>query len=171
MCEPNCEYNEAFSAPAKPFKARLFTPLLLYCWQREYDKRPYKNFQFRRLKFEERMQRRYHSTRDLRIITKYLLEKSQHSVLISGVFLSSLDSQLLKEFARSLLPVSTIELKLMRITIEFYSMMCLNAAKMQVKELNLEGKLELAGEIWLVSFNFASLGRHLPARQECGHTA
>lgn len=140
MCEPNCQYNAACSVPEEPYKRRLFTVLLLYCWQREYDKRPYKDFQFRRLDFEERMRRQYHVTRDLRIITKFLHQRPQHSVSISAIFVSNLDAHLLQDFAKSLLPVSKIELKFMQLPLEFFVMLRLNADKMQVKELSLEGK-------------------------------
>lgn len=149
MCEANCQYNFACSAPAEPYKGRLFTVLLLYCWQREYDKRPYKDFQFRRLEFEERMHRKYHVTRDLRIITKFLHQRPQHSVSISSIFVGNLDSQLLKEFAKSLLPVSKIELKFMRLPLEFFVMLRLNADKMQLKELSLEGKCRLEEALWI----------------------
>ncbi|KAH8253173.1 hypothetical protein KR032_003961 [Drosophila birchii] len=120
-------------------KSPLFTILLLRCWQREYDKRPFHDFQFKRLEFEERMRRKYHCIRDFRVIVNYLLSRQQHSVTITGVVVSNWDANLLKDFVRSLLPLSAIHLNLMRLPTEFFAMLCLNANKMDVMELCLDG--------------------------------
>lgn len=141
MCELISEYDQSCSHWAEPPKPRRFTVLLLYCWQREYDKRPYENFQFRRLEFQERMNRKYHCIKDLRVIVKFLLQKVLTSVSITAIFLSAWDAHLLKEFARSLIPVTKIELKLMLwLPKEFFVMLRLNADKMVVKELSFEGE-------------------------------
>lgn len=139
MCDMACVYDPACSL-AEPIKGRLFTKLLLYCWQREYDKRPYVNFQFRRVDFEERLNRRYHCIRDFRIIVNFLLQCCQRSVSIWSVGLSNWDPRLLQDFVRSLQPVWQIELKLMRLPYEFFVMLRLKAQFMKVKELSLEGK-------------------------------
>lgn len=141
MCELNCEYDQSCSEWPEPLKPRLFTVLLLHCWQREYDKRPYQNFQFRRLEFQERMNRKYHCIKDLRVIVNFLLQNLLTSVSITAIFLSAWDPHLLKQFARSLIPVSKIELKLMLcLPREFFVMLRLNADKMVVKELSFEGE-------------------------------
>ncbi|XP_017044379.1 leucine-rich repeat-containing protein 34 [Drosophila ficusphila] len=134
-----CEYDPKACPSPPPQKSRLFTILLLYCWQREYDKRPYRAFQFSRLKFEERMGRKFHCIRDFRIIVNYLLRRPQLSVSITGVVVSNWDPGLLKDFVRALIPVWYVELKLMRFPNEFFVMLCLNAAKMNVSHLSLEG--------------------------------
>ncbi|TDG51748.1 hypothetical protein AWZ03_001808 [Drosophila navojoa] len=138
MCDMVCTYDPA-CPPAARIKGRLFTVLLLYCWQREYDKRPYENFQFRRLDFEERMNRRYHCIRDFRTIVNFLLQCQMHSVSIWSVGLSNWDARLLQDFVLSLQFVRQIELKLMRLPHEFFVMLRLKAPKMKLKELSLEG--------------------------------
>ncbi|XP_017093424.2 leucine-rich repeat-containing protein 34 [Drosophila bipectinata] len=140
MCEVvlPCNYNPV-ACPSVPSKGRLFTILMLYCWQREYDKRPYKHFQFKILDFEKRIGRRYHCIRDLGLIVNYLLQRPQISVSITGVPVSNWDSHLLKEFAHSLIPAWYIELKLMRLPLEFFVMLRLNASHMDVCMLSLEG--------------------------------
>ncbi|KAH8258094.1 hypothetical protein KR038_005686 [Drosophila bunnanda] len=120
-------------------KTPLFTVLLLRCWQREYDQRPYRHFRFKRLEFEDRMRRKYHCIRDFRVIANYLLSRRLRSVTITGVVVSNWDANLLKDFARSLFPLTSIHLKLMRLPSEFFAMLCLNAKKMDVMELCLDG--------------------------------
>ncbi|XP_017003943.2 leucine-rich repeat-containing protein 34 [Drosophila takahashii] len=141
MCELvlPCEYNPKACPRPLPEKSRLFTILLLYCWQREYDERPYRQFQFKRLLFEERIGRKYHCIRDFRIIVNYLLRRHQLSVKISSLVVSNWDAGLLKDFARSLIPVWYIDLNLMRFPHEFFVMLRLNAKKMNVSQLSLEG--------------------------------
>ncbi|KAH8314541.1 hypothetical protein KR059_011992 [Drosophila kikkawai] len=117
----------------------LFTTLLLRCWQREYDQRPYRDFRFKRLEFEERMRRKFHCVRDFRVIVNYLLSRRLRSVTITGVVVSNWDANLLKDFVRSLIPLSSIHLNLMRLPSEFFAMLCLNAKKMDVMELCLDG--------------------------------
>ncbi|KAI8036943.1 hypothetical protein M5D96_010259, partial [Drosophila gunungcola] len=133
MCEVDlpCEYNPKECPTPSPEKSRLFTNLLLCCWQREYDKRPYQQFQFKRLEFEDRIGRKYNCVRDFR--------RHQLAVKFSGVNVSNWDAGLLKDFARSLIPVWYIELNLMRLPHEFFVMLRLNAKKMDVSQLNLEG--------------------------------
>ncbi|KAH8320417.1 hypothetical protein KR067_002812 [Drosophila pandora] len=140
MCEVvlPCNYNP-LDCPSSPPKSRLFSILMLYCWQREYDKRPYNHFQFKILDFEERIGRRYHCIRDFGLIVNYLLKRPQISVSITGVPISNWDSHLLKKFAHSLIPAWYIELKLCRLPLEFFVMMRLNASSMDVCSLSLEG--------------------------------
>ncbi|XP_016971236.2 leucine-rich repeat-containing protein 34 [Drosophila rhopaloa] len=134
-----CEYNPKECPSTSPEKSRLFTILLLYCWQNEYDKRPYQQFQFKKLEFEDRIGRKYHCIRDFRVIVNYLLQRHQLAVKITGLVVSNWDARLLKDFARSLIPVWYIELTLMRFPHEFFVMMRLNALKMDVSQLSLEG--------------------------------
>ncbi|XP_017150734.1 leucine-rich repeat-containing protein 34 [Drosophila miranda] len=141
MCDVGlpCVYDPGQCTAPVTVKPRLFTIMLLHCWQREYDKRPYRKFQFRRLDFEERIGRRYHCIRDFRIIVNFLLRRSLLEVSIWSVVVSNWDAKLLQEFALSLIRVWKIELKLMQLPTEFFVMLRLNAAKMEVVELSLEG--------------------------------
>ncbi|XP_017066018.1 leucine-rich repeat-containing protein 34 isoform X2 [Drosophila eugracilis] len=141
MCEVilPCEYNPKECPSLPKEKPRLFTNLLLYCWQREYDKRPYRQFQFKRLEFEERIGRKYHCIRDLRVIVNYLLRRPQLSVNISSLVVSNWDAGLLKDFIRALIPVWYIDLTLMNFPHEFFVMMRLNAGKLNVSHLSLQG--------------------------------
>ncbi|KAH8407468.1 hypothetical protein KR222_001698 [Zaprionus bogoriensis] len=139
MCERLCDYDIACSAELPPVKGRVLTVLLLYCWQREYDKRPYRSFQFRKLEFEERMKRNYHCIRDLHVIVNFLLQRQLLSVSIWSIPVSNWDVSLLKDFVKSLLPVPRIELKLMRLPEEFFVLLRLKAKEMQVSDLSLEG--------------------------------
>ncbi|SPP74444.1 protein NLRC3 [Drosophila guanche] len=165
MCDIGlpCGYDPGRCMDAPREKRRLFTILLLYCWQREYDKRPFMKFQFRRLDFEERLGRRYHCIRDFRIIVNFLLRRPLQEVSIWSVVVSNWDAKLLQEFARSLIPVWKIELKLMQLPTEFFVMLRLNAAQMQVSELNLEGtplsdqNVRLLREFLLVSKTLRTL--------------
>ncbi|KAH8285423.1 hypothetical protein KR054_008988 [Drosophila jambulina] len=139
MCEVQlpCIYQPKESL--EEGKSPLFTVLLLSSWQREYDKRPYRDFRFRRLEFEERMRRKYHCIRDFRVIVNYLLSRRLRSVTITGAVVSNWDAHLLKDFVRSLTSLSAIHLNLMRLPTEFFAMLCLNAKKMDVMELCLDG--------------------------------
>lgn len=159
MCDLNCEYDQTCSHWEPPPKPPLFTVLLLYCWQREYDKRPYVNFQFSRLEFQERMHRKYHCIHDLRVIVRFLLQAKLTSVSITAIVVSAWDAHLLKEFARSLIPVAKIELKLMLLLPrEFFVMLRLNAEKMVVKELSFEGEPSATeGNLIQISYSFSSL--------------
>jgi len=62
---------------------------------------------------------------------------------MSGLNVSNWDAGLLKDFARSLIPVWYIDLNLMHFPHEFFVMLRLNANKMNVSQLSLEGKLDL----------------------------
>ncbi|ALC40786.1 CG8197 [Drosophila busckii] len=138
MCDLPCVYNANNCLEGTPIKGRTFNILLLYCWQREYDKRPYKHFQFRRLDFEERMNRRYHCLRDFRTIVNFLLQRRLHSVSISSVVVSNWNARMLQDFVRSLLSVPKVELKLMRLPHEFFVMLRLKVRQMKLRELSLE---------------------------------
>ncbi|KAH8355695.1 hypothetical protein KR200_005305 [Drosophila serrata] len=139
MCEIllPCNYQPKESLDDR--KSPLFTLLLLRSWQREYDQRPYKHFQFKRLEFEDRMRRKYHCIRDFRVIVNYLLSQRMRSATITGVVVSNWDAILLKDFVRSLNPLSSIHLNLMQLPSEFFAMLCLNAKNMDVMELCLDG--------------------------------
>ncbi|XP_002068841.2 dynein regulatory complex subunit 5 [Drosophila willistoni] len=142
MCDVGlpCDYDPCSCPKPPPVPGRKFTTLLLHCWQREYDKRPYKNFQFRRLDFEERMNRKYHCLRDFRVIVRYLTEcHKMHSVSISSIVISNWETRIMREFVRALRKVMQIELKLMKLPYEFFVMMRLSASVWKVTHLSLEG--------------------------------
>lgn len=139
MCEHPCATELLCSSESPPLKVRPFSALLLSCWQREYDVRPYNKFKFSRLDFEERMNRRYHYIEDFDIFVNFMLQRRFLSVSISAVVVSNCDAHLLQSFVRSLLPVPRIELKLMQLPHEFFVMLCLNVHKMKVCELSLKG--------------------------------
>ncbi|KAH8371248.1 hypothetical protein KR093_006733 [Drosophila rubida] len=141
MCELPCNISPSPSDAGEEaiIERRMLSKLLLYCWQREYDKRPYDNFQFRRLECEERLNRQYHYLDDFRVIVNFLLEHPMHSVSIWSIMVSNQCPNLLQDFVRSLLHVARIELKLMELPVEFFVMLRLNAKKMKVVSLSLEG--------------------------------
>ncbi|XP_060653587.1 leucine-rich repeat-containing protein 34 [Drosophila nasuta] len=134
-----CKYAPNSNVEESIIKGRLLSTLLLECWQREYDKRPYTNFRFRRLDFEERLKRRYHCLGDFRVIVKFLFKYELSSVSIWSIFISKADPHLLRDFVHTLLHVPRIELKLMHLPEEFFVMLRLNANKMKVGTLSLEG--------------------------------
>ncbi|KAL7737403.1 hypothetical protein ACLKA6_013005 [Drosophila palustris] len=139
MCEHPCGKDLSCSLDAKPVKDRPFPILLLSCWQREYDERPYNKFKFSRLDFEERMNRRYRCISDFHTIVKFMSQRRLLSVSISSIVVSNRDAGLLQKFVRSLLTVPRIELKLMRLPHEFFVMLRLNVHKMKTSELSLTG--------------------------------
>ncbi|XP_034478014.1 leucine-rich repeat-containing protein 34 [Drosophila innubila] len=139
MCEQLCGNDLSCSLNLPPIKGRPFPVLLLSCWQREYDVRPYNKFKFSRLDFEERMNRNFRCISDLHTIVKFMLQRRLLSVSISGVVVSNRDAGLLQSFVRSLSSVSKIELKLMRLPYEFFVMLRLNVHKMKLCELSLKG--------------------------------
>ncbi|KAH8297140.1 hypothetical protein KR044_005327 [Drosophila immigrans] len=139
MCELPCHYAPGFNDQKLMIRGRKLSILLLQCWQREYDKRPYANFQFRRLDFEERLNRRYHCLEDFRVIVHFLLKRSFSSVSIWSIVVSKSEPHLLRDFANSLLNVPRIELKLMHLPEEFFVLLRQNATKMKVVSLSLEG--------------------------------
>jgi len=140
MCEHPCGTELLSCSESPALKVRPLSILLLSCWQREYDVRPYDKFKFSRLDFEERMNRRYHYIEDFYAIVNFMLQRRFLSVSISAVVVSNCDAHLLQRFVRSLLPVARIELKLMQLPHEFFVMLCLNVHKMKVSELSFNGK-------------------------------
>ncbi|XP_030387526.1 uncharacterized protein LOC115634108 [Scaptodrosophila lebanonensis] len=139
MCDMPCDYDPCCCLAPPPVKGRLFTIMLLYCWQTEYDKRPYRHFRFSRLDFEERMNRKYHCIRDFRTVVNFMLRRHLFSASISSTVVSNWDVTLLRDFVRSLIPLHKIELRLMQLPREFFVMLRLNVRKMMVVDLNLEG--------------------------------
>lgn len=140
MCEQLCGNDLHCGVDIPPVKGRSFPVLLLSCWQREYDVRPYNKFRFSRLDFEERMNRSYRCLKDLHTIVKFMLQRRLLSVSISGIVVSNRDAKLLRNFVLSLSTVPKIELKLMRLPYEFFVMLRLKAYKMKLCELSLMGK-------------------------------
>ncbi|XP_067633806.1 protein CARMIL [Eurosta solidaginis] len=131
---------------------RLLTTLLLDCWQREYDKRPYRNFRFSLIDFEGRMQRKFHSVYDFAIIVAFLQKRVMCTVRITGIDLSPDEHEILYSFVDSLLKVRRIELRLMNLPSRFFDLLGDRVEIMKVKELILEGTILTALDIEALYF-------------------
>lgn len=114
--------------------------LLLDCWQREYDKRPYRHFKFERLKFEERLGRDYDPKEDFPVIVLFLTKRALCSVKIVGLTISNENISQIDDFVRTLLALQRVELKLMDLPIEFFQLLAFKSQNMKIIDLSLEGK-------------------------------
>ncbi|XP_037824317.1 uncharacterized protein LOC119612579 [Lucilia sericata] len=133
MCDYPC------SNPVIEKKFHPLTLLLLDCWQREYDKRPYRYFKFERLKFEERFKRNYDPKQDFTIIVLFLKKRSIYSIKLVGLALKQHPVSMIYDFVESFQKLRRIELKLMELPLEFFQILDYNAELMKLKELSLEG--------------------------------
>ena len=133
MCEYPCV------VPVIEKKFRYLTLILLDCWQREYDKRPYRCFKFERLMFEERFKRKYHFIKDFPVIVEFLQKRYLNSMKLVGLDLTTYMLQTLYDFAESLKRYKFIELKLMNLPTTFFEVMANNVDHMKLTELSLEG--------------------------------
>lgn len=109
-----CHYRPRFKL--SPKKNRELTVLLLDCWQREYDRRPYKHFRFDRLSMEERLHRNYNPCKDFPIIVQFLQKNILTSAQIVGIKVISN----VEEFVAALINVSRVALRLMSLPLSFY---------------------------------------------------
>ncbi|KAI8128434.1 hypothetical protein FF38_10020 [Lucilia cuprina] len=132
-----CDYP--YSKPIIEKKFRPLTLLLLDCWQREYDKRPYRNFKFERIQFEERLERNYDSKQDFTTIVLFLKKRSLYSIKLVGLTLHQQPVRIIYDFVEALQKLKRIELKLMELPLEFFQILDYNAELMKLKELSLEG--------------------------------
>uniref|UniRef100_A0A1B0GCD9 Uncharacterized protein n=1 Tax=Glossina morsitans morsitans TaxID=37546 RepID=A0A1B0GCD9_GLOMM len=131
MCDCNIPcYREP---PRKEFRA--LSVLMLDCWQREYDKRPYRNFRFDRLHFEERFERKYYPTRDFPHIVYFMQWRRLSSVKLVGFRVFTM----LDCFVEALTNLKRIELKLMDLPLLFFQLFRDNIHNIHVEELILEG--------------------------------
>ncbi|XP_073846879.1 uncharacterized protein [Musca autumnalis] len=136
MCE---SVVPCYETPS-PQKYRHLSLLLLDCWQREYDSRPYRNFIFERLMFEERIQRLYDPVRDFATIVRFIETRSQLlSIKIVGLEIVSYEIELLQKFVESFSNLRSIQLKLMILPTEFFALLAKTVDQMSVEELVLEG--------------------------------
>ncbi|KAM7344417.1 NACHT, LRR and PYD domains-containing protein 9C [Cochliomyia hominivorax] len=133
MCEYPCV------TPEPEIKFRKLTLVLLDCWQREYDKRPYRSFQFQRLMFEERFNRNFDPQQDFPIIVQFLKERSLCSVKLVGFRVLFSDYSIIEDFVKALQKFKSVELKLMELPSHFFKIMAQNVKRMRIKELSLEG--------------------------------
>lgn len=120
---------------------RPLTLLMLDCWQREYDKRPYRNFTLDRLQFEQRMQRLYDPVRDLVTIVEFINKRSLLSLKLVGLQIVPQTCELIQQFIVSLSNLQEIVLKYVGLPNEFFVLLESNVDKMKVKVLVLKGNL------------------------------
>ncbi|XP_013113959.2 uncharacterized protein LOC106091830 [Stomoxys calcitrans] len=136
----NICYKPCFATPSPALKYRPLSMLMLDCWQREYDKIPYRHFKFEVLNFENRYQRPYDPVQDLSIIIKFIKTRSLISVKLVGIqILPNNNNELLDTFIESLKNLRHIELTMMQLPLEFFELLVCNVEKMKIKELNLQG--------------------------------
>ncbi|XP_065370441.1 uncharacterized protein LOC135962442 [Calliphora vicina] len=132
-----CDYPCSISIPKKKF--RKLTMLLLDCWQREYDKRPYRNFKFERLKYEDRLDRNYDPEQDFVTIILFLRKRFLRSIKLVALNVMHQQNAIINEFVESLQKIRHIELKLMNLPAEFFQSLANNVEQMKMVELSLEG--------------------------------
>ncbi|XP_011213066.1 protein NLRC3 isoform X1 [Bactrocera dorsalis] len=136
-----CENYKLCLQPSEKISNRPFTRLLLDCWQREYDKRPYRKFRFNLLEFEERLRRKFHPVYDFLVIVSFLKKRALCTVRLTGIHLLPYEHDVLQSFIESLVTVCRIELRLMQLPTRFFELLGDRAAHMNVKELILEGTI------------------------------
>lgn len=133
MCECYCPCY--YEPPAK--KWRKLSVLLLECWQREYDQRPYYNFKFDRMDMESRLERSFSFLKDFPIIVDFLLKKPLISCQIVGIQAVTA----LENFTLALLNIRYIKLNLLYVPNTFFKLLENNVHKMRITNLSLEGLL------------------------------
>ncbi|CAD6998649.1 unnamed protein product [Ceratitis capitata] len=126
---------------------RPLTSLLLDCWQREYDKRPYRMFRFNIVDFEERMQRKFHAVYDFLIIVSFLKKRPLCTARLTGIHLLPYEHEVIHSFVESLAKIRRIELRLMHLPTIFFEQLGNKFALMNVKELILEGTILTSPDI------------------------
>uniref|UniRef100_A0A1A9VTA9 Uncharacterized protein n=1 Tax=Glossina austeni TaxID=7395 RepID=A0A1A9VTA9_GLOAU len=131
-----CDCNTPCYREPPPKEFRALSVLMLDCWQREYDKRPYRNFRFDRLHFEERFERKYNPTRDFPHIVYFMQWRRLSSVKLVGFRVFTM----LDGFVEALTNLKSIELKLMDLPLLFFQLFRDNIHNIHVEELILEGK-------------------------------
>ncbi|XP_037951175.1 leucine-rich repeat-containing protein 34 [Teleopsis dalmanni] len=133
-----CEYviSDCYVTPPTPFKH--LTILLLDCWQREYDKRPYRHFRFSRLEFEEKMNRTFLFYLDFKVIVKFIDLRILKSVVLRGVFVIG-EPDIVATFLKVLRPVKRIELLLMHLPDLFFKILGECGLVMSATNLILDG--------------------------------
>ncbi|XP_075166856.1 uncharacterized protein LOC142238977 [Haematobia irritans] len=120
-------------------KYRHLSVLLLDCWQREYDKRPYRNFIFDRLDFVDRLKRPYDNVCDFATIIEFIKTRNLTSIQLKGLQIMTNREDLLYDFVENLAKLRKIILKLMQLPSEFFWCLETKVDIMKVKELTLEG--------------------------------
>ncbi|XP_037897306.1 uncharacterized protein LOC119642281 [Glossina fuscipes] len=130
-----CDCNISCYREPPPKEFRGLSVLMLDCWQREYDKRPYRNFRFDRLHFEERFERKYYPTRDFPYIVYFMQWRRLSSVKLVGFRVFTM----LDGFVEALTNLKRIELKLMDLPLLFFQLFRDNVHNIHVEELILEG--------------------------------
>uniref|UniRef100_A0A1A9WK08 Uncharacterized protein n=1 Tax=Glossina brevipalpis TaxID=37001 RepID=A0A1A9WK08_9MUSC len=130
-----CDYNIScyYESPAEEFRG--LSVLMLDCWQREYDKRPYRHFRFVRLDFEERFKREYYPTKDFPHIVYFMQWRRLSSVQLVGFRIYTM----LDGFVEALTNLKRIELKLMDLPLLFFQLFRDKINNIHVEELSLEG--------------------------------
>ncbi|XP_053964938.1 uncharacterized protein LOC128867593 [Anastrepha ludens] len=134
-----CEIYKRCPQPVERKSKRLLTCLLLDCWQREYDQRPYRNFRFDALDFEERMHRKFHPVYDFMVIVRFLKERTLCTARLTGFNLLPYEHEVLQSFTESLTNLRRIEFRLIYLPTRFFELLRDRVALMSVKELILEG--------------------------------
>lgn len=134
MCEYPCV------VPLTKEKFRPLTLILLDCWQREYDKRPYRHFQFERLMLEQRIERKYNFMQDFPIIVLFLQKRHLNSLKLVGLDLTTYMLKNFYDFMETLKRFKFIELKQMNLPTLFFQLLAVNVDHMNLTELSLEGK-------------------------------
>lgn len=134
-----CENYKLCPQPLEEKSRRPFTFLFLDCWQREYDKRPYRNFCFNLLEFEKRLRRKFHPVYDFLVIVSFIKKRALCTVRLTGIHLLPYEHDMLQSFVESLITVSRIELRLMQLPTRFFELLRDRGARMNFKDLILEG--------------------------------
>ncbi|XP_011194609.1 protein NLRC3 [Zeugodacus cucurbitae] len=142
-----CENYKICPQPLEEKSRRPFTLLLLDCWQREYDRRPYRNFRFNLLEFENRLRRKFHPVYDFLVVVSFLKRRTLCTVRLTGIHLLPYEHDVLLSFIESLVPVSRIELRLMQLPTRFFELLQNRGARMKVKDLILEGTIVTTPDI------------------------
>lgn len=129
-----CRYRPHLRSP--PCKPRDLTVLLLDCWQREYDVRPYKHFRFDRHDMEQRLNRKFISCRDFPRIVEFLQKNSSISAQITSISIQ----KNIEEFVAALITVQRVALRRCNIPLSFFDYLENIIEFSHIKFLSLEGK-------------------------------
>lgn len=128
-----CQYRPRLKSP--PSKPRELSVLMLDCWQREYDHRPYRHFRFDCLTMQNRLRRNYNPCKDFPKIVQFLQKNKLTSVQIVGIKVVAN----VEEFVAAINNVSRVALRLMNLPLSFYTNLERIIQFSHIKFLNLEG--------------------------------
>ncbi|XP_055837701.1 uncharacterized protein LOC129906089 [Episyrphus balteatus] len=145
LCDPSPRFAECKCEIHKTHPHKPLSILILDCWQREYDKRTYENFQINKKFFEERMKRIF-TEQDWFVLIDYLMKRKPKSVQICNIEIPDFKNvTLLENLIKGFKNAETIQLKNVSLSTSFLFGLQKNINSLKFKHLDLSQN-ELSAE-------------------------